>query len=91
MSDERVVVVKTELDCWQEEAPVCPYCGGVEDPGGLDVASEEVALPIDCLTCGEVFYLEIEAKKTYTTSPYEGWQQVRIDKSKKDDPSGGAH
>lgn len=79
---ERNVVVKTELECWEEVSPLCPYCGTVHSPRKILWTMDETYTELKCDVCGEEMAIEIVTRTLFTTSPIQGWDKIRINKKR---------
>ncbi len=59
----------SDIDCWNEENIICPYCyEEVEDYDYSVARREGVQVEVECPHCGESFYCESEHSVTYTST-----------------------
>ena len=65
MSDSKI---KSYLDYFENDYPVCPYCDHVNEDTNVFYPQNHCEFSTGCENCGKDFYCTVEAKYTYTTN-----------------------
>jgi hypothetical protein len=62
-----------ESTCWDNDAPICPYCGDtMTEPWELNLSDGD-CVTVECGECLEEYSVSCAIRVTYTTEPIEGW------------------
>jgi DNA-directed RNA polymerase subunit RPC12/RpoP len=60
--------MKTDLDCWDNEEIICPYCYEQVNDDDYAVLNSHDKTEVECPYCGKTFYCNGEIKYSYTST-----------------------